>query len=161
MVYRKLDPGDFEDGIVADLLEALAQGESLSIICDDRRMPDRRTVQRWMERDDDLAAEIMRAREVGFRTRGERAVADAKEAKDAGLGRLAFDAERWYLGKLSNAFAEKPVVQHQHSGTVKVDADDAFGQLSGALERAATAIAGGARGTSFVDPDGETGANSA
>lgn len=39
--------------------------------------------------------------------RAERAVEEAKAAKDAALGRLAFDAERWYVGKLSNAFADK------------------------------------------------------
>ena len=33
-------------------------------------------------------------------------VASAKIAEDAGKGRLAFDAERWYLGKLSNAFSD-------------------------------------------------------
>lgn len=160
MAYRRIDPKEFSDEVLDDLLSRLADGESLSSICDDRRMPDRRTIQRWMEKDDELAAEIARAREVGYRQRGERAVEAAKTAPDPVRGRLAFDAERWYLGKLSNAFADKPV-QVEARTTVKLDADDIFGQFAGALERAAAAIASGAGGTIRVADDGEAGADSA
>lgn len=41
------------------------------------------------------------------------------------------------------------------SGTVKVDSHEAFGQLAGALERAAATIAGGASGTRRVAEEGE------
>jgi len=154
MAYRNLEANDFADDMIEELIARLATGESLSSICSDKRMPDRRTIQRWSERDDDLAAEIARAREVGYRERGERAVEAAKNATDAQLGRLAFDAERWYLGKLSNAFADKPV-QVEAKATVKLDADDIFGQFAGALERAASTIASGASGTVKVAPEGE------
>lgn len=160
MAYRKYEPGDFADDMLEELLDRISSGESVRSICADSRMPDRETIRRWSERDDDLAASIARAREVGFHERAEQAVADAKAAADPQKGRLAFDAERWYLSKLSRAFADKPV-QVEAKATVKLDADDIFGQFAGALERAASAIASGASGTLRVAEEGEAGADSA
>lgn len=84
----------------------LAEGESLSSICRDQKMPAWSTVHEWMDKDEEFAGQVMRAREAGYHKRAEAAVEEAKSADDAGLGRLAFDAERWYLGKLSNAFGD-------------------------------------------------------
>lgn len=67
-----------------------------------------------MDDDEELSGQITRARETGYLHRADKAIEDAKAAKDASLGRLAFDAERWYLGKLSNAFSDKQ--KHEHSG---------------------------------------------
>ena len=96
------------------LCERLADGESLVAICRDANMPSVRSVQTWMNDDADFAAQITRAREAGYLIRGERAVEAAKMADDAVKGRLAFDAERWYLGKLSNAFSDRQ--RHELSG---------------------------------------------
>jgi hypothetical protein len=112
----------FKDDIRVELLDRLSKGESMRAICSDHRMPSRETVRLWCESDPDLALAITRAREVGFETRAEKAVEDAKAALDPQRGRLAFDAERWYLGKLSKAFADKVTVagdtenpvQHRH-----------------------------------------------
>ena len=97
----------FKDAVSESILERLMEGESLSAICADEGMPNRSTVQRWQVDDADFDAAVTRAREAGMHVIAERAVAAAKIAKDASLGRLAFDADRWYLGKLSNAFSDK------------------------------------------------------
>lgn len=102
--------GRFPLEIVEELLEALRDGKSMREICADERMPSRETVRLWCEADDDLALAITHAREVGFFDRAERAVDDAKKATDPQKGRLAFDAERWFLGKVSKAFADKTVI---------------------------------------------------
>ena len=99
-----------------ELLSRLAEGESLVRICQDPEMPSPRTVHSWMDNDPAFAAEIMRAREIGYQVRADRAIMEAKTAEDAAKGRLAFDAERWYLGKLSNAFSEAKTQKHEHSG---------------------------------------------
>jgi hypothetical protein len=96
------------------ILDRLAEGESLLAICEDEGLPCARTVQRWQNDDPEFDVAITRARESGFLLRAEKAVADAKKADDASKGRLAFDAERWFLGKLSNAFSDK--VRNEHSG---------------------------------------------
>lgn len=106
MTYRN----DFADDVIEELLAALREGKSMRTICKDKRMPDAATVWRWAKGDDELASNILRAREIGYHARAEQAVEDAKAALDAPLGRLAFDAERWYLGKLSKAFAEKTII---------------------------------------------------
>lgn len=125
--------------VVEELLEGLRDGRSMREICADTRMPSRETVRQWCESDDDLALAITRAREVGFYDRAERAVEAAKTAEDAQRGRLAFDAERWFLGKVSKAFADKTVIAgdkdapitHEH----RVD-------LSGAPEEVLRYLAG-------------------
>lgn len=100
---------EFADDVIEELLAALREGKSMREICRDKRMPDRETVSRWAKGDDELAASIVRAREAGYYARAEQAVEDAKNATDAARGRLAFDAERWHLSKLSRAFADKVV----------------------------------------------------
>lgn len=107
----------YKDAVSADLFERLAEGNSLVVVCKADDMPSVRSVQNWMKDDAEFAAQVTRAREEGYEVRAERAVLEAKTAEDAGKGRLAFDAERWYLGKLSNAFSDnKPQkVQQEHS----------------------------------------------
>ncbi len=95
-----------------DICERLANGESLASICRDKAMPAWSTVHEWLnEQDGHFAGQVSRARETGYMVRADAAIMAAKTAEDAGLGRLAFDAERWYLGKLSNAFRDKNSVE--------------------------------------------------
>lgn len=101
------------DAIEEELLERLADGESLVSICRDQRMPNRKTVQRWQDDDADFDAAVTRARESGMFVLAEKAVEAAEMAEDAQLGRLAFDAKRWYVGKLSNAFSDNKVQKHE------------------------------------------------
>lgn len=72
-----------------------------------------------MDDDDEFTGQITRAREIGYQVRADRAIADAKSAEDAAKGRLAFDAERWYLGKLSNAFSDNKAQKHEHDVRLK------------------------------------------
>jgi hypothetical protein len=103
----------------SEILKRLIEGESLSLICRSSGMPDRRTVQRWQNEDEEFDAAVTRAREDGFEVRAAEAVSDAKRAEDAAKGRLAFDAERWYLGKLSNAFSDNKAQKHEHDVRLK------------------------------------------
>jgi hypothetical protein len=110
-----LDP-NFKEAVIEELCERLADGTSLVAACKADDMPSVRSVQTWMVDDEKLAAQIMRAREAGFLIMAERAVENAKSADDAPLGRLAFDADRWYLGKLSNAFSDDKARKHELTG---------------------------------------------
>lgn len=47
-----------------------------------------------------LADRYARAREAGLDAEADRAIDEAIGAQDAGLGRLALDARKWYLSKL-------------------------------------------------------------
>jgi len=103
-------PTPFTQETADAICDRLADGESLSSICRDPEMPAWSTVHVWMDDDKDFSGRITRAREMGYLKRADDAVADAKKAADAAKGRLAFDAERWYLGKLSNAFRDKTLL---------------------------------------------------
>jgi hypothetical protein len=141
----------YADDAVDRICEELEEGKSLILICKQADMPHRRTVEKWANGDSDFARRLREARELGYLYRAEMAVQDAKSAADPQAGRLAFDAERWYLGKLSNAFRDKP-----HVGvTVNVDATEAFGAIQAALDRAAAGIAGSGTSTRAVVIEGE------
>lgn len=147
---------------IPEILQRLGQGESLSAICKADGMPDRDTVRRWVDRDHALAEQVYQAREDGFMERAERAVAAAKSAIDPQLGRLAFDAERWFLGKLSIAFAERPPkIDSQTNVQVNIDAGSPFDRIAQLMDRTAHTIAGSASSTKLVAGDGEAGSGSA
>jgi hypothetical protein len=87
--------------VIEAICARLAEGESMNAICADADMPNRRTVERWFNADADIAANIAGARAIGLDVMAEKAVHEALTAEDAPLGRLAFDARRWYLSKLA------------------------------------------------------------
>jgi hypothetical protein len=85
---------DVRETIIAEL----EKGRSLLSICNDDGMPSARTVQRWQADDAEFDVAVTRAREDGFQFLAEQARLKAQTAEDAARGRLAFDADRWYLG---------------------------------------------------------------
>lgn len=116
MTDPKFSDPSYKEAVIEELCNRLAEGNSLVQVCKADDMPSVRTVQNWMRDDAELDAQITRAREVGYLIRADRAIEAAKCAEDASLGRLAFDAERWYLGKLSNAFSDDKTRKHEMSG---------------------------------------------
>jgi hypothetical protein len=105
------------------ILERLADGESLRAICEDLAPdgPKESTVRFWVVDDrDGFAAQYARARDVGYDCRAEQAVNDAANADDAPLGRLAFDAERWYLGKMKTQYSDKVALTGADGGAILI-----------------------------------------
>jgi hypothetical protein len=101
------------DEVRERILNELEKGRSLLSICKDEGMPNRKTVQRWQNDDEAFDVAVTRAREDGFHYLAEQARISAQTAEDAAKGRLAFDADRWYLGKLSNAFSDNKAQKHE------------------------------------------------
>lgn len=99
------------------LIECMAEGEPMVVACKRPGMPSYNTVYRLLEdRESEIAKRIVRARREGWQRRAHDAVERAKAAHDAGLGRLEFDAERWYLSKMDpNHFGEK--IQQDHTSS--------------------------------------------
>ena len=158
---RRSSIPDLPTRTLPDILARLSRGESMNAICASPDMPDRKTVRRWCDADRDLAEQIYEARETGFLDRAEKAVAAAKSATDPQLGRLAFDAERWFLGKLSIAFAERPPrIDSQTNVQVNVDGDP-FGRFADLMERASAHLASGAGSTHLVVEQSPPGPGSA
>jgi hypothetical protein len=82
-----------------EILDRLAEGESLRAICEDLPVTEA-AVRKWAVEDEAFGSQYARARSIGYDCRAENAVEDAKAAEDPQAARLAFDAERWFLGKM-------------------------------------------------------------
>lgn len=99
------------DDQIEEMIERMGQGETLTSISSDPRMPSMASMMRWEDEQDELGARITCARARGWTARAEQAVTRAQTASDASLGRLDFDAERWFLGKMHpKKFGDKTLV---------------------------------------------------
>lgn len=96
----KAPASDWADDQIEEMLRRMGEGETMTSIASDPRMPSVPTMWRWEEKQDDLGERITRAREQGFVSLAEKARDKAQKAEDPQKGRLAFDADRWFLGKM-------------------------------------------------------------
>jgi hypothetical protein len=81
------------------ILDALSETGNLSKACRETGI-DKAKFLRWCDADPENANRYVRARESGLDAEADRAIDEALRAEDAGLGRLALDARKWYLSKL-------------------------------------------------------------
>lgn len=110
-----------------EMLERLEDGEAPRSICkfewvgeDDARelkprkpgtFPAASTFLDWHKQDEEFGRQYDTATQLGFDMMADEAMREAATATDAGLGRLRFDAKRWWLGKrCSKRYGDK--VQH-------------------------------------------------
>lgn len=101
--------------LIDRICERLENGESLLAICRDADMPSQSTFFRWLEANAEVREKYTRARERQAHVVAQQAVDDALIATDAQLGRLAFDARRWFAGKLApKVYGDK--LQHTGDG---------------------------------------------
>lgn len=131
----------YPPSIIDRICELLEEGKSMREICAIDGLPSRTTVHAWLRGDDELSARIQHSREIGFHALAEEGMRMAFAPAEANptdpqAARLAFDAVRWQLGKLSLAFRDKPLIE----GTVNVAGDDAFAAIQGVLDRLAAGI---------------------
>lgn len=87
------------------ILERLTR-ESLRRICKDDGMPDRCTVERWMQADDAFAAKCARAREIHADHIAD-GMADIEDdvlagAVDPAAARVVLSSQQWRLSKLAS-----------------------------------------------------------
>lgn len=95
-------PSEYTPEIGEEICALLAENGSIRLTAATVGV-DRSTIRHWTEAYPDFATAIARAKQDGYDSRAEQAVAKAKIATDAPLGRLAFDADRWYLSKIDPA----------------------------------------------------------
>lgn len=95
-------PSSFTEKLAAEILERLTHADGgLEEVCKADDMPSDRTVYRWLAQHEEFRQAYTQAREVAGDVQAGRALRDALDAKDASLGRLAFDARRWSASKLA------------------------------------------------------------
>lgn len=107
--------GDFAEDVIEELLSRTEKGEPLSRICEDARMPKRRTVYDWMEKDADFAARFRDARARGVHYLAEECLEiadeDVSDAVDVANKRVRIDTRLRLAGKwLPAAYGDKTLV---------------------------------------------------
>lgn len=121
------------DDQIEEMLKRMMDGETLTSIASDSRMPSIDTMNRWeAEQDTEVGAAITRARDLGFMARAEKAVERAQAAEDAGLGRLSFDADRWFLAHMRPKIFGT-LIKHGNADGSNLDMSD---RVTAARERA-------------------------
>ncbi|WCE04437.1 hypothetical protein [Pseudoxanthomonas sp. JBR18] len=119
------------------ICDAIAEGESLRQVCMRDGMPDRRTVERWMEVDASFAAKCARAREdqaeVHHDQMGEIEADVLSGALDPKAANVVLTNKRWRMEKLaSKRYGQRLAVDH-----------DVVGNLADRLKAARERTAGG------------------
>lgn len=96
-------PSTYGEVIADAICERIAESDyGLEEVCKtDESFPSVRTIFRWLDQHESFRHKYARAKELQGHTQAGRAVRDALNAKDAALGRLAYDARRWHAGKLN------------------------------------------------------------
>lgn len=116
-------PSEFADDVIEELLERTNNGEPLTRVCSDRRMPSRASVYSWLESDKEFAGRFHAARARGIHALAEECLeiadvpaADAVEVADK---RLRIDTRLRLAGKwLPKEYGDK--VDHDHGGNITV-----------------------------------------
>lgn len=94
----------YTDEIIDELLERISSAESLNQICNDPRMPSRRTVYGWIENPD--KADFKRAYEVAQRERAnllaDQIIEIADSTEDPQKARVQVDARKWIAARIHN-----------------------------------------------------------
>lgn len=116
----------FDDDQVKELLERTANGEPLTRLCEDPRMPGRRTVYDWIESDPTFAARFRAARARGVHKMVEEClqIADepTRDAVDVANKRVRIDTRLRLAGKwLPKDYGDKVDVTYNGEVTHRHD----------------------------------------
>ncbi len=110
-----------------EILRRIADGESLRAICRDDEMPDRTTVENWLQSDAEFSAKYARAREAqadGILD----GMADIEARVSVGdlrpdAARVVLESQRWRAEKLKpKVYGSKTSVEH--SGSIHTEKSD-------------------------------------
>lgn len=95
-------PSKYSDALAETICAALINGESLRQVCERDDMPDRTTVLRWMNGNDDFAAKYAHAREMQADLMDDLILETARActAESAAADRVRLAAYQWRASKL-------------------------------------------------------------
>lgn len=96
-------PSAYTEDLADMICDRIAEGESLRAICDDRDLPNWRTVFRWLESDASFASKYARAREFQAEVMDAKilAVAEGCTNDTALADRVKIGAFQWRASKLA------------------------------------------------------------
>lgn len=130
----------FEDDVVEELLSALANGNPLTRICKDRRMPSVSTVYSWVESDSEFSGRFRAARARGVHALAEECLDIADEPTNDPVQvankRVRIDTRLRLAGKwLSKEYGDKVDVSYNAEVTHRHDLSGYSADELDALEK--------------------------
>lgn len=135
-------PKTFEDDQIEELLDALSQGQPLTRICRDPRMPSASTVYSWIESDEAFSGRFHAARARGVHAIAEECldIADEPVAKDDSVAvsnkRVRIDTRLRLAGKwLAKEYGDKVDVNYNAEVTHRHDLSGYSADELDALEK--------------------------
>jgi hypothetical protein len=112
----------------------MASGETLRRICAADDMPPESTVRGWVIDHEAFSAQYARAREAQAHAIAEKAVAEAEAAPDPQLGRLAFDARKWFASKVApKHYGDKVTQEHTGPGGGPIEVESPLDRIASRL----------------------------
>ncbi len=123
-------PSKYTSHIAAEICRRIAEGEPLTKICRDPKMPAYRTVLGWRVTNDEFAQLYARAREDAADTLADRICELAERVEkgelEAHAGRTAIDALKWVAAKLKpKVYGDRQQLELGGSLTVESPKDHA------------------------------------
>lgn len=139
-------PSKFSKKLAEDICLLLAEGESLRSICSAKNMPDKKTVLRWLARDEEFRSQYTRAKEAGAEAIAEELFDIADDGSNDWMERLdaegdavgwqlngehvrrsqlRIDTRKWYLSKIMpKKYGDKQQVEHSGNLNLSKLSDD-------------------------------------
>lgn len=129
----------YSDGLLASILDRVANGESLSSVCDADDMPSRKSFFQWVKENPEIQAQY----EFAIQMRADKLAEDILAIADDGMSdtytdengnertnqeviarsRLRVDARKWLAGKMApKKYGDKLDVEANLTGTVVIQA---------------------------------------
>lgn len=106
-------PSSFTEELADEICKRLSLGETLrTIIATSPHMPDRVTIYRWLESNENFRNQYTRARAEQADYYAEQIVDEAMTSHDAQIGRLRVDALKWAASKMApKKYGEKVEIE--------------------------------------------------
>ncbi|MES2904532.1 MAG: hypothetical protein V4696_10140 [Pseudomonadota bacterium] len=114
-------PSGYTQEIADSILDRLSEGESLRQICAGDDMPNRASVNRWLDADENFATRYARTREMQGDHMDDLILetADKCTVETAAADRVKIDAYKWRAAKLKpKVYGDKQQVEH--SGNIGI-----------------------------------------
>jgi predicted methyltransferase len=132
-------PSSYSEKIVERILSGLIEGQSLVKICEAEDMPNRRTVLRWMEDNEEFATKCARARVLQADLMDDKIIdlIESVTPESAPADRIKLAALQWRAAKLlPKKYGEKVTTEHTGpDGGPVVSMPDLAGALLSVLTR--------------------------
>ena len=121
-------PSKFTQELVDIICGRIAEGESLTKICQEKTMPSKPSVLLWLSKSTEFSTQYARARDAQADLLAEQTIEiadDPKSGVDAvsvAHARLRIDARKWYAGKVApKKYGDKVTQDVRHSGLIGIE----------------------------------------